>query len=242
MSSPLDCAKSQFMQVFRLLCLITSLSFGFCSHAIGQDASDKAEALERKTFIEKATEETWKQVRQEAAEMPKRDIHPMMIVTTLKPFGDWDFYYVSGGSITWRPNPGQKLQEVRVPAGFVTDLTSIPRVFWQALRPEGRYAYAAVVHDYLYWEQKRPREEADQILKFAMEDSKVNPKLVETIYLAVRNFGQTAWSNNAKLKKSGERRFLKQFPEDFTISWSEWKKKPDVFAEEKEWTSYENRF
>jgi len=230
MSTPLDRALSHLIQGFRLLCLVILLSIGFSSRAVGED-KDKAELRERKAFIEKATAETWKQVHEQLAEMAKHGVSPLLMVTTLKPFGDWDFYYVDGGNIEWRPNPGQKFKEVEVPTGFVTDLTSIPRVFWQALRPEGRYAYAAVVHDYLYWEQDRPREEADKILKFAMQDSKVDPKLTETIYLAVRSLGQTAWDNNGKLKKLGERRFLKRFPEDFTISWSEWKKKPDVFAE-----------
>ena len=41
----------------------------------------------------------------------------------------------------------------------------------------------------------------------------------------------TAKAMVAELKKLGERRFLKRFPEDFTISWSEWKKKTDVFTE-----------
>jgi hypothetical protein len=146
--------------------------------------------------------------------MEKRGIHPLMRVTTLKPFGDWDFYYVDGGNLEWQPNPGQKFKEVTVPSGFVTDLTSIPRVFWQALRPEGRYAYAAVVHDYLYWEQSRPREEADEILKFAMEDSKVNAKLVKTMYLAVRSFGQTAW-DKCKAQEVGRAPIFEAIPRRF---------------------------
>ena len=231
MSNRLNQAISQFIQAFLLFCLMTVLSVGFSSHAIGEDTKGNIELKEQKIFIEKATKQTWEQVGKQVAEMAERGIHPMMMVTTLKPFGDWDFYYVHGGSIKWRPNPGQKYKEVEVPTGFVTDLTSIPRVFWQVLRPEGRYAYAAVVHDYLYWEQNRPREEADEILKFAMEDSKVDPRLVETIHLAVRNFGKAAWDKNAELKKSGEHRFLKKFPEDFTISWSEWKKEPDVLSD-----------
>jgi hypothetical protein len=231
MSTRLNRVIRQCIRAFHLVCLTTLLSICFSSHALGADAKGIVELEERKAFVEKATEETWEQVRQEVAEMAKHGVHPMMMVTTLKPFGDWDFYYVDGGNIVWRPNPGQKYTEVKVPAGFVTDLTSIPRVFWQAIRPEGRYAYAAVVHDYLYWEQNRPREEADEILKYAMEDSKVDPKLAETIYLAVRNFGQAAWNNNSRLKKSGEHRFLKKTPEDFTTSWSEWKKKPGVFAD-----------
>ena len=54
--------------------------------------------------------------------------------------------------ISWRPGDGQsRYPPVVVPTGFVTDLASIPRVFWSVLRPDGEYAYAAVIHDYLYW-------------------------------------------------------------------------------------------
>src|SRR5262245_55189884 len=58
--------------------------------------------------------------------------------------------------ITWKPNPGQEtFQAVTVPVGFVTDFASIPRIFWSALPPDGRYTYPAIVHDYLYWTQTR---------------------------------------------------------------------------------------
>src|SRR5262249_6063867 len=68
--------------------------------------------------------------------------------------------------ITWKPNKGQeKYHEVTVPTGFVTDLASIPSSFWSLLRPDGLYAYAAILHDYLYWFQTRPREQCDMILK-----------------------------------------------------------------------------
>ena len=217
-------------------------SFSACVLAQGVETKDKTELVERQEFIQKAMDEHWERIREQAAEMAKRGMHPRLIVTTLVPFGDWDLYWVKGGSIRWQPNARQKLQEVQgrnskrfqeviVPEGFVSDLASIPRVVWQVLRPEGRYAYAAVVHDYLYWTQTRPRGEADQIFRIAMEDSKVDPKTVETVYQAVHRFGQAAWDNNARLKKAGECRFLRRFPEDFTISWSEWKKQPDVFEE-----------
>jgi hypothetical protein len=224
--------KRQCLLAFQPFWLALSLFFALCTPAIGDKTKSNPELAERRAFIEKAMDEDRERAREKIEELSKRGIHPLMIVTTLKPFGDWDFYFVEGGSIRWNPNAGQKFQPVEVPEGFVTDLTSIPRVFWQVLRPEGRYAYAAVVHDYLYWQQTRSRQEADQILKIAMEDSKVDPKLIYSVYHAVRAFGQAAWDSNARLKKSGEHRILKRFPQDFTISWSEWKKQPGVFAEE----------
>jgi len=128
------------------------------------------------------------------------------------------------------PNAGQEeYAAVSVPTGFVTDLTSIPRAFWSLLRPDGEYAYAAVVHDYLYWMQTRSREEADQILKFAMEDFEIPVMTAGTIYGAVRAGGQVAWKGNAKLKAKGEKRLLTQFPQDPRTRWEDWKQRPGVF-------------
>jgi hypothetical protein len=121
--------------------------------------------------------------------------------------------------------------EVRVPAGFVTDLASVPRAFWQLKRPEGRHAYAAVIHDYLYWTQTRPRKECDDILREALLESKADKATVWAFYEAVRKFGGSAWEKNQKLKAEGERRFLKIEPPDFTTSWSEWKVHPGALSE-----------
>ena len=133
---------------------------------------------------------------------------------------------------TWRPNPEQqgKIVEVTVPLGFVTDLASIPRIFYSVLPPHGSYAHAAIIHDYLYWTQTRSRREADLILKIAMEDLEVEPAIVSAIFHAVNIFGGAAWDANARLKQNGERRILRKFPSDPTTHWSDWKSKPGVFA------------
>lgn len=44
-----------------------------------------------------------------------------------------------------------------VPQGFVTDLASVPRVFWSLLPPQGGYEAAAVLHDYLCIQLARAR-------------------------------------------------------------------------------------
>jgi len=38
---------------------------------------------------------------------------------------------------------------IEVPAGFITDGASIPRILWALLPTWGRYSRAAVIHDYL---------------------------------------------------------------------------------------------
>lgn len=135
-------------------------------------------------------------------------------------------------TISWKPNPDQVAthQPLEAPRGFVTDLASIPRIFWSLLRPDGDYTYPAIIHDYMYWTQTRPRAEADEILKFGMQDFKIDTLTLTTIYQAVRKFGGSAWDENARLKGQGEKRILKKFPDNPTITWEEWKKNPDVFA------------
>lgn len=141
--------------------------------------------------------------------------------------------YFLTAPISWTPNPGQERYEaVTVPPGFVTDFASIPRIFWSVLRPDGEYAYAAVVHDYLYWMQTRSREEADHIFKMAMEDFEIGAAKAGVIYNAVRLGGQAAWNGNAKKKAQGEKRILSQFPRDPRTKWSDWQRRQDVFASE----------
>ena len=150
------------------------------------------------------------------------------------PFSDWDYYYTKGMPARWTPNPGQPFKAVTVPAGFVTDLTSIPQGAWSlGLRPEGRYAYAAIVHDYLYWIQDPSwtRETADKIFLFAMEDSKVPTVERDAFYGVLRAVGGHAWDTNATLKRDGERRFLKKYPPTFTTTWKDWKATPGVFED-----------
>lgn len=134
--------------------------------------------------------------------------------------------------IKWKPNldqPGYK--PVTVPVGFVTDLASIPRPFWSMLRPDGEYVYPAIVHDYLYWMQDRPRETADRILKLGMQDFGVERGTVAVIYRAVRAGGGSSWNQNRELKRAGERRILKIFPDDPRTRWIKYKQNPAVFAD-----------
>lgn len=138
--------------------------------------------------------------------------------------------YFLTAPISWTPNPGQERYEaVTVPPGFVTDFASIPQIFWSLLRPDGEYAYAAVVHDYLYWMQTRLRDEADHIFKMAMEDFEVGAAKVTAIYNAVRLGGQAAWNGNAKKKAQGEKRILTRFPQDPRTKWEDWKQRSGVF-------------
>jgi hypothetical protein len=123
--------------------------------------------------------------------------------------------------IGWKPGPqqDQSLPHVQVPMGFVTDFASVPRLFWTALPPDGDYTYAAILHDYLYWNQATDKATADLVLKAAMEDFGVSAAQAFAVYNGVKVGGQSAWDGNAALKAAGEKRVLKVFPTDPTVRW-----------------------
>lgn len=190
---------------------------------------------EKREFIRRANEQ-WQAEYNKVAAAAKAaerrgEFSSLAPPQALIPFKDWDYYYTRGISV-WKPNAGQTFRPVGVPDGFVTDLASIPQLVWSfGIRPEGPYAYAAVIHDFLYWTQDRSRDESDEIFLIAMTDSKVEESLRNRIYRAVSLAGGSAWKKNSELKLAGEKRLLREFPTDFTIAWSEWKFRPNVFRD-----------
>ena len=90
------------------------------------------------------------------------------------------------------------LETILVPTGFVTDLASIPRLFWNILPPFGRYTEAAIVHDWIYRNHTFSRMVCDALF-FEMMVALNTPKVTRwTIYLAVRCFGWSAWNNEKR--------------------------------------------
>ncbi len=84
-----------------------------------------------------------------------------------------------------------------------TDFASIPRVFWAVLPRWGRYGNAAVIHDWLYWSQKRSRRAADRVFLEGMGVLGVGLVTRSVIFLAVRWFGWVAWIRNQADRASG---------------------------------------
>jgi len=97
-----------------------------------------------------------------------------------------------------------------VPAGFVTDLTSVPRAVWSFYPPDGPWVKAAVIHDFLYYTKgtgdwhgrvgiSRPlpytRKEADDILKEGMADRGIGSWEQGVIWTAVRVGGAGGWGH-----------------------------------------------
>ena len=80
---------------------------------------------------------------------------------------------------------GNTNHEITVPAGFVTDFASIPLIFRSVLSPTGQPGRAAIVHDFLYWQQWCARPQADRILLLAMIESRVSATVRQGVYRAV---------------------------------------------------------
>ncbi|QTD31457.1 DUF1353 domain-containing protein [Pseudomonas fluorescens] len=148
----------------------------------------------------------------------------------LSSFAD-QVYYVTQ-PVIWSAQQGfsGKVKEVRVPAGFVLGFDTIPDTFWALLKPDIRSIQILVVYDYLYWTQTTTRQEADEILKAAMQGIVSDPMMLDIIYKSARESGQSIWDKNAKLKSKGERRILKELPSAPDIRWEDWKKRTGVFS------------
>lgn len=85
---------------------------------------------------------------------------------------------------------------VRVPAGFQTDLASVPRLPVVYLLAGGTADAAAVIHDYLYTTRAFDRATADAVLREASAVSGVPAWRRQLMYWAVRLFGGAAWDNH----------------------------------------------
>lgn len=88
---------------------------------------------------------------------------------------------------------------VLAPAGFITDLASIPRLFWDILPKSGKYNRSATIHDWLYRNHMfNNRRKCDDILLEAMAFEGVGWWTRYTIYWNVRMFAQPAWDNETR--------------------------------------------
>lgn len=80
-----------------------------------------------------------------------------------------------------------------VPAGFETDLASVPRLFWAVFPPHGKYTRAAVLHDWLYHTHLTSRADADGLFLRVMLEHRTRRYRAHLMYRAVRIFGARAW-------------------------------------------------
>lgn len=79
---------------------------------------------------------------------------------------------------------------IQVPTGTVTDLVSTPRLLWAIFPPHGKWAKAAIIHDYLYDQAIGSKRWADKIFLEAMTVLGVPRWRKYLAYWAVRLFGR----------------------------------------------------
>lgn len=83
---------------------------------------------------------------------------------------------------------------ITVPAGYQTDLATVPRLLWSVLSPS-EVAEAAVIHDYLYDNTHiMSKKEADKIF-YNMCNNKISKFRAYLAYKAVSWFGGKNFKN-----------------------------------------------
>lgn len=86
---------------------------------------------------------------------------------------------------------------ITVPAGFVTDLASVPRPFRNILNINGRSRRAAVLHDFVYTEQTLTRADCDALFRRALIAEGVSIAGRWIYWSGVRVGGWVTWGNKA---------------------------------------------
>jgi hypothetical protein len=100
-------------------------------------------------------------------------------------------------SFTFTIDDNGEQAHVVIPAGYLTDGASVPRMFWWLLPPWGKYGQAAVVHDLLCERRqlirggqtiKIERSHADWLFREAMKEAGVQWIKRTIMYAGVRFF------------------------------------------------------
>ena len=146
------------------------------------------------------------------------DYHQPSIVQ----IGDRLYLLVEDWTFTW--NYTEVVEScINVPAGFVYDGASIPRMFWRifGVTPDGVHRAAAIVHDWIYTFDgdvpsgsitrsvlqpdctykkldtidKWTQKDCDKFFKKMLLDTPLPRWKVQTMYIAVRLFGWSKWKN-----------------------------------------------
>lgn len=97
-----------------------------------------------------------------------------------------DWYFWIGSKVYW------------IPAGYIFDGASIPRIFWTIIGSpfEPDYWAAALAHDWLYLTHFVDRKTADEVIYQLLKQSGVGTIKAHIIWAAVRSCAAWAWDNN----------------------------------------------
>jgi hypothetical protein len=101
----------------------------------------------------------------------------------------------------WQDQVGE-WHKITVPAGMITDLTSVPWILQSVVGRVGPWLEASIVHDFLYlaWQDVAGKEAedidrrfADDLMKIAMKTAKVSAWRRTLIFTVVRLFGKMTY-------------------------------------------------
>lgn len=136
------------------------------------------------------------------------------------PINDKQYVVTKDIHIDWIYPGNGKRYKIVVYKGYITDFASVPRIFWNIIKPDGTYRLAAIAHDFLYGFQGCPRildtwyffkqeteggdwvpanarlikSEVDDLFKQLMLEAGTAPNKAGTMHLAVKLFGGGAWN------------------------------------------------
>lgn len=91
-------------------------------------------------------------------------------------------------------------RDITVPAGFVTDFASVPRIPLAWLLAGGESNEAATVHDYLYHSHEVPRATADAVFEEAMAATGQGWLIRKGAWAMVRIFGGSPYADDYETK------------------------------------------
>lgn len=112
------------------------------------------------------------------------------------------------GSFNWRVDVpfsvmDDVLGKIEIPQGFISDLGSIPRIFWNIIPPEGPATAGYLIHDWLYAKQFCSRYDADNCLLRLMTLLGIGYFVRYAVYWNLRAFGWKAWADDANKMGGG---------------------------------------
>lgn len=118
-------------------------------------------------------------------------------------------------------------KRITIEKSFKWDLSSVPRIFWSILPPDGDFIIAALIHDWLYVNKEmtkswfngdncKARNFTDkEMLKWSLQMNKGRfLKLLDNYvrYIGVFCFGWIVWySEKAKIKKLNQEFLIRDF-------------------------------
>ena len=109
-------------------------------------------------------------------------LHPNVITEILLP-------------IHWWQKPRYRLLNpvhcagFEVPAGFISDGATVPRLLWPLFPPVGKYLKATLVHDFLLTKNPRDRRTADMAFRQCLHSLGITPWRANVMFWAVRGYG-----------------------------------------------------